>query len=198
MHNFTAQLTNTEQNQLKNALHYMKMAELKAACLKLGLPSTGNKAFLIAQIMSFVQTGKINSAPKIPAQSMAKYQPFQNLSSTSLMLYGDYKNDLNRRNFFKTLIGPHFHFTAFGIDWLNDRWLAGQPPTYQEFADYWVSEYTQRKLIQAPPKAEWAFINFVQQMQKTQPNSSKTAILNAWKQTQTQQANLAKLLLAKV
>lgn len=192
-----SQLTLQEQNLLLDALHYMKMAELKAACLRLNLPNTGNKAFIISKIMLFVQTGQTKTEPKIPSQSMAKYQPFQSLSPTSLMLYGDYKNDLKRRDFFKLLIGPHFHFTAFGIDWLNARWLAGQPPTYQEFATYWVDQYQQRQLIQAPPKAEWAFIRFLQRILKEQPNVSKSAMLNTWKAEQARQSQLARALLAK-
>ncbi|XVN42631.1 MAG: hypothetical protein RCG15_08655 [Candidatus Rickettsia vulgarisii] len=59
------------------------------------------------------------------------------LHPNTLMLKGSYKNDLRNRQFFKQLIGEHFHFTAIAIDWLNDRWMQGlpPPPTYQEFLE---------------------------------------------------------------
>lgn len=198
MPDFKPLLTNHEQAILHDALHYMKMAELRASCLVLGLPKLGNKRFLIDLIMHFVQTRKVLVKLPIPAISRANNHAFQTLAPNSLMLYGQYKNDLKNRNFFKTIIGEYFHYTAFGIDWLNTRWQAGQPPSYQEFADYWKQEYTQRQLLQAPLKAEWAYLNFLQKLQKEQPNLSQSTLLAAWKAKQTEQASLAKNLLTKM
>jgi hypothetical protein len=96
----------------------------------------------------------------MPATSLAQNYPQQTLSASSLMLYGSYKNDALTRAFFISLIGPQFHFTAFGIDWLKQRWHEGKPPTYQEFAHYWIDETQKRTDKKAAPKQEWAFINF--------------------------------------
>jgi hypothetical protein len=79
----------------------------------------------------------------------------------------------------KTLIGPHFHYTAFGIDWLNDRWMMGNPPTYQEFATYWIVENERRKKHTEDPKKEWRFINFMQEMQMTHPMTSRNDMMAA-------------------
>lgn len=107
------------------------------------------------------------------------------------MLYGSYKNDAATRAFLKKIIGPHFHFTAFGIDWLNERWLNGNPPTYQEFADYWIAQTERRKEVPVKPKDEWRYINFLQQMQKEEPSLSKTELMKEWKKLQAENVRTA-------
>jgi len=177
-----------DQAILQDALHYMQVAELKQASLMLSLPDTGKKTELIERILVFIKEGQIKTVSLFPAQSRAKNYPFQALSLSSLILHGSYKNDLKTRNFFKQLIGPHFHFTAFGIDWLNNRWLQGKPPTYQEFADFWIQETHRRKQEGTTPKDEWMFIRFIQKMKKEEPASDKEYLMEIWKQLQKQKA----------
>lgn len=184
-------LTKEKQFILHDALYYMKIGELKKACVMLSLPCTGKKIDLIARIMTFIQSGKIIEYPTIPKQSRSNNYPIQDIKADTLMLYGGYKNDAKTRAFFKKMIGPHFHFTAFGIDWLNDRWLQGNPPTYQEFADYWVTEVEQRKQIKSKPKDEWKYINFLQQMSKEHPELLKKDLMLRWKKLQADKAHIA-------
>ena len=190
-------LSEKEQSKLKDALHYMKMLELRKACLILSLPEKGKKALLIERILTFIKNGTVMPVPQVPAVSLAKNHSLQPLAPQSLMLYGGYKNDLKTRNFFKKLIGEHFHFTAYGIDWLNERWLEGNPPTYQEFADFWSRETAQRKKENKKPKDEWMFIRFMQKMEKDEPMASKEDLLHAWKQIQEQKRHEGFQLLEK-
>lgn len=187
-----------EQTSLYNAMLFMKMAELQDACRILGLPETGKKTELIDKIIMFIRTGAIMALPKIPDSSRTKQYPPQPLHPTALMLYGSYKNDAVTRAFFKTLIGSQFHYTAFGIDWLNERWVEGKPPTYQEFADYWIAENKRRKTHPEDPKKEWRFINFMQEMQMTHPHASKDDMMEAWKTAQAQNAKRARLILMAI
>jgi hypothetical protein len=168
------------------------MAELQEMCTLLYLPHAGIKSQLIERIMTFIQTGTILQPPRIPDASRAKAHPAQALHPKALMLYGSYKNDAKTRAFFKQLIGPHFHFTAFGIDWLNDRWMQGKPPTYQEFADYWSAENDRRKKHPEEPKQEWRYIRFVQAMNAAHPGASSREIMDAWKAEQAEQAAYAR------
>lgn len=184
-------LTEQEQARLHAAMLFMKMEELQHACTLLNLPDVGKKTVLIKRIEQFISTGQIIPLAQIPDCSRAKKHPHQPLHADSLMLYGSYKNDYATRDFFKKLIGPAFHFTAFGIDWLNKRWMQGSPPTYQEFANYWVVESQRRQQTPEAPKKEWAYINFVQQMQVTHPYSSKAAVMQAWKTVQAENAQYA-------
>lgn len=190
-------LTLQEQKALRDALHYMKMAELRKASQLLSLSDKGKKAELIKRIELFIQTGAIEKLATIPPQSRAHHYPPQSLGASSLMLYGNYKNDLKTRTFFKKLIGPRFHFTAFGLDWLNDKWLQGKPPTYQEFANYWTEEKERRKNTKPQPKDEWMFIRYMQQMEKSELHAPKDHLIQNWKTLQAQKAQQAYQLLKK-
>lgn len=92
-------LSHQEQTVLQDALYYMKMAELKSACLMLSLPYADTKLNLITRIMTFATTGKITQPLIIPASSRAKNYPLQPQHPKALMLYGQYKNDAQARAF---------------------------------------------------------------------------------------------------
>ncbi len=140
MNNFPL-LCDNDIKTLNECLLFLKMHELRKVCVMLSLPESGKKQELITRITFYMQTGIIRKLAQVPSASLAKNYPKQDLTPNALMLYGGYKNDLMNRNFFKNLIGPHFHYTAYGIDWLNDRWLEGNPPTYKEFADFWLKKH---------------------------------------------------------
>jgi hypothetical protein len=165
---------------LKEAMNYLRMEEIREVCQKLNLPYSGRKMQLIERVIIFLSSGKIIKVPKFPAVSRAVKGTVYKLAPNSLLLDGAYKNDLKTRLFFKKLIGNHFHFTAFGQDWTRERWYAGNPPTYQEFADMWVKEYKRRQENGAVPKEEWAFINFTQRYIKQNPKATKNEIHENW------------------
>lgn len=167
--------------ELKKSLLFLHVKELREIANQLSLIDKGNKKTIIFRICHFLQTGEKLMMPKFPKNSCAQKGKVYPTSEDGLMLKGAYKNDLQNRLFFKTLIGPYFHFTAFGIDWLNERWLNGNPPTYLEFAKMWKDEYERRKIFSASPKEEWAYINFVQNFLKHTPTAGKETINQAWK-----------------
>lgn len=180
---------NINFTEFRDNLNYLYVNELRAYCSKLLLQEKGKKAALIFRIVHFVKTGKKIVNPKYPDASCYK-GVVPKLQPGSLMLKGAYKNDLRTRVFFKSIIGKHFHFTAFGIDWLDGRWIDGRPPTYQEFADMWSNEYESRLMNPASPKEEWAYINFVQGYLKQDPNASSDVILQNWLSERLRRKNL--------
>lgn len=165
---------------LQNSLYYLHVSELKSYCEKLALSTKGNKIALISRIIYFLKTGEKLEVPRYPAVSLAKVRKTTELMADALMLKGAYRNDLKTRLFFKKLIGAHFHFTAFGIDWLEERWMEGNPPTYQEFADMWQKEYIYRKEHGSTPKEEWAYIRFVKSYLNENLQASRNEILSSW------------------
>lgn len=181
---------------LSEGLNFFHVAELKEICAQLNLQEQGKKAVLIQHILHFIQTGEKQELPKIPHISRAKRGENYPLHPETLILKGAYKNDLKTRLFFKKLIGEYFHFTAFGVDWLNDRWMVGQPPTYREFAEMWKAEYTLRQNAPRAPKMEWAYINFTQRFLAAHPHSSRADLLSAWTQERGQQKIKAEKILA--
>ena len=182
--------------KLNTALHFFHVNELRELTLRFDLSDKGDKRALIERIKHFIKTGEAKQPQNIPPVSRAKRGIIYPLSPETLMLKGAYKNDLARRKFFKSLIGDYFHFTAFGIDWLNERWLAGNPPTYREFADMWQKEYAHRKTQKAAPKKEWAYINFTQKFIEKNPNASRETITAAWEVERRKQVAIAREILA--
>ncbi len=166
--------------QLQNSMNYLHVSELKAYCEKLGLSLKGKKFTLIYRILHFLKTGEKIELAKYPSTSLSKSNKDYTPKPSDLILKGLYKNDLKTRLFFKAIIGQHFHFTAFGVDWLEQRWMDGAPPTYQEFADMWRKEYEIRKTNGSSPKAEWAYITFVKNYLNTHTQASRNEMLKQW------------------
>lgn len=191
-------LSSPELEALTHALYYLKMIELKNICSSLDIPNNDTKANLISSIILFLKTGSIKPPSKIPAASCAKRGTIYPLKPNTLMLFGNYKNDLKTRMFMKELIGDYFHFTAFGIDWLKERWHNGNPPTYAEFAQFWIDEYDHRKKEPAKPKAEWAYINLVQGYIKQNPHASKLEITKTWMNEQAKNRDIVHRILKKL
>ena len=179
-----------EHDQLHASLHYLHVSELRIYCENLYLSIKGKKIDLINRIIHFLNTSEKIDLAKYPAHSIAQDRNNNVISANVLMLKGAYKNDLKTRIFFKEIIGQHFHFTAFGIDWLESRWMEGSPPTYQEFADMWVKEYEFRKTYGSTPKAEWAYINFVKRYLNENPGASRNKILDDWEAERTKHKGL--------
>lgn len=170
-----------KMEELKKDIYFLNMGELKKLSRLLNLSEVGKKKDLIQRILIFLETGKVFKARVIPEDSKAKWGVSYPLSSETLILYGNYKNDHATRLFMKTLVGDHFHFTARGQDWIKERWLEGKPPTYAEFAAFWSHQYENQK--KGPPKQEWAYLNFVQGYVHKFPKSKKPEIMEAWKKT---------------
>lgn len=193
-----SKLSSLDLSNLANYLHYFHVDELKDVCNFFQLSSSGKKLDLIHRILTYLKSGEKQELVSIPEASRAKKGVKYSLAPKSKILMGAYKNDLATRTFFKKLIGAHFHFTAFGIDWINERWSEGDPPTYEEFASYWQKEYQARKMQKATPKKEWAYLNFLQRCSIEHPSYSKVQIGKAWEEERRSCVEKAKTILKKI
>lgn len=183
---------------LHHSLLFLHVEELRELATQLNIPARGKKIILITRIIHFLTTGEIITQPPYPKFSCPQRGSVYPLVPTTLMLKGAYKNDLETRLFFKKLIGEHFHFTAFGIDWLEEQWRAGNPPTYEAFARMWQDEYKRRKVNPAAPKEEWAYINFTQRYLVDNPDATPQAIRAAWKQERLKHKKLVDAFIATI
>lgn len=173
--------------ELRELLAHMHVAELKELLISLRMSAKGfNKQELINRLVHFKKTGVELVPQEIPAVSRAQRGLQVALAPERLMLYGSYKNDYATRDFFKKLIGSHFHFTAQGIDWLRECWLAGNPPTYAEFAQEWRAEFERNKVSKRPAKQEWAYIRFVQTYAQEHPEAGHAEINADWEKWRQQ------------
>jgi hypothetical protein len=178
------------------ALNHMNMKELKDECRSLGIRPTGRKGDIINGILGFVRGTKKPTANSIPHNCQARPERGYPLKKQTLILCGSYKNNDATRDFLKILIGPHFHFTAFGQDWIRSRWAKGKPPTYAQFARAWQQEHLRRRSCKiARPKKEWAYLNFAQRFGKNNPAVDRSELASEWKKQRAAQAALAQRIL---
>lgn len=173
-------LSESEQEILSQALCYLYVAELEVYCQLLNMKPNGKKMHMINQIIAFIKTGKVLKSLAFPKASLAQKDGLYSIDPEAKMLKGAYKNDALTRAFFKNYIGSHFHFTVFGLDWIKERWLAGNPPTYAEFAVFWQQEYARRQTEPGPLKPEWAYLNFVQKMTAQNSHLKREQLLELW------------------
>lgn len=170
-----------EQKEIFSSLLYLNIRELKNICIHFGLSTKNEKIKLIENIQTYLSTGIKPQEKVIPAISKAQPKIKYPLALDTYILKGSFKNDLKTRIFLKTLIGNHFHYTAYGIDWIKDNWMQGTPPTYEQFATYWQKEYELRTINKAALKPEWAYLNFLDHYKKNHAGATKSQAVTAWK-----------------
>jgi len=117
-------------SSLKDHLNFLHVSELRELAQKLQLADKGRKNELVTRITHFVSAGEKLESQKFPPVSRAKLGAAYELTPEAPILKGSYKNDLKTRLFFKQLIGRHFYFTVFGIDWINECWMSGSQECY--------------------------------------------------------------------
>lgn len=183
---------------LKESLLFLHVKELQDIATKLALPAKDKKADLINRIIQFLATGEIIPEATVPAASCAQPGQKYPLAPKTLMLKGAYKNDLVTRLFLIKLIGKSFHFTAFGLDWLNERWMAGRPPTYEEFAKMWIHENQRRQKFGSPLKEEWALLNFVKMYSAENPEVEREVVIAKWNAERRRNVNMVNKILKDV
>lgn len=179
-----------QKDEIFDSLNYLNMEELEEFCKKHAIPMQGRKRRIISRIKHFLTTGEVLKTIPLPISSKAKKNAPRVLKKDALILNGLYKNDDDTRQFLKQLIGEHFHFTAFGQEWIMSRWEEGKPPTYEEYAKIWQEEESRKKmpLYKATPSAEYAYLNFMQKYLSQHPNANKKSMLAAWKEERAERA----------
>lgn len=170
-----------DQEEFFLSLLYLNMHELKNICIHFRLATKNEKMQLIENIQTYLSTGIVPQEKVMPAISKSQPKITYPLAPDTHILKGSFKNDLKTRIFLKSLIGNHFHYTAYGIDWIKNHWMQGTPPTYAQFAIYWQTEYESQTITKPTLKPEWAYLNFLDHYQKSHPNTSKSQAIMAWK-----------------
>lgn len=133
-----------DKKKLKEAIYFLKVEELKQLIVQLNLGKpTGRKNDLIVTILSHfkikAQDHTVLGDYKLPNKHKA------NVTSETHIIPGKYTNGKKSREIFKELIGEHFHFTVYGMEWIKKCWEAEIYPSYNEFSQFWESEYHRRK-----------------------------------------------------
>ncbi len=120
--------------------HYWLKVELQNFCRQKSITSQGAKTELVKCIEAFLKTGdKIQ--PKQQRSSVRDSDALITLTTRVI----NYKNDLITRNFFKSIIGKRFHFTAHVNAYREAKLAAGEKLTYGDLVKEWLAEEARRK-----------------------------------------------------
>jgi hypothetical protein len=117
---------------------YWWKEELVDFCVSQGIPATGRKLEILQRIETFLRTGKVLRPQPTVLGAMGKRSD-QPLTLTSPVV--NFKSDQRTREFFKKVIGPEFHFTAY----LNAFMKGRNNLTYGDLVKEWLAERERRK-----------------------------------------------------
>jgi len=133
-------LTKKQKEKLKEALYFLKKEELSLILSKASQETMGCKQDLIDRV-----EGLFSTVPQKEKQTAASSRLKSNTQNSHLISPKTYTNGQKSRQIFLKLIGPHFKFTTYGMDWIKKQWALGKEPSYRDFAEYWQKEFQRRQ-----------------------------------------------------
>eukprot|EP00392_Amoebophrya_sp_AT5.2_P006986 g6998.t1 len=190
---------------LETALYYLHVPELREVCSgTLKILDKGAKNLLVQRVVAYLRhyprekpvLASLRSFPpeagRRAGEDAGPSDRFQPTRVENLMAHKVYKNDARHREFFVRQIGPQFHFTAAGIEWLNERWLQGVRPTFQEYIEYWKETNEELKNSGKKPSAGFQTLQFNQfQTRHGSKGWNREKLLEEWSKERTEKKKLA-------
>lgn len=154
-------------------------------CTNHGIPTHGMKHELCVLIEQFLKTGAVPQKKT----SYKKAASFQKTVPLTLDTPVDesYRCNEETRAFFKSVIGPHFHFTAHLQAYIKANRERGL--TYGSLAKEWQAEFERRKdkNYKAPIMKTWEYNQFTRDFLGDRSNKGKSIkdAASAWKKIRT-------------
>jgi hypothetical protein len=122
-------------------IHYWLKEELQGFCRNNGIRASGSKLEISERIEFFLSTGQKKTPKKRnPKKSDPTITNTEVLSIKTVICEG-YTNNEKNREFFKSIIGPQFHFTTRFMNFCKNN--VGK--TYQDAVDEWYREQREKK-----------------------------------------------------
>ena len=155
---------------------YWLKEELVIFCREYGISTSGGKIDIANRIIEFLSTGKVSSSPSRTHRATQKL----NLSEITLdsLITKKYTSNETNRAFFKSVIGPHFHFTTRFMNFCK----ANPDKTYQDAVNEWYKEQADKKdpnyTTELAPQFEYN--RFMREYKKNNPTKSFQDAVNAW------------------
>ena len=127
--------------------YYWLKEELVVFARQLGISANGKKLEILARIEIFLNTGQTGK-PEVRQEDAARTIRKQKKRDSDAPLTLDtpminFKSDQATRQFFESVIGPHFHFTAHMGDFMREH--EGTTLTYGDLVREWEAEHERRK-----------------------------------------------------
>jgi hypothetical protein len=156
---------------------YWLKEELTDFCRQHGITSSGGKIDIANRIIEFLSTRKvINSSPKI-------HRSTQKLNLLEITLDSPitkkYTSNETNRAFFKSVIGPHFHFTTRFMNFCK----ANPDKTYADAVKEWHAEQEEKKdpNFKTEIAPQFEYNRFMREYKSKNPGKSFQNAVQAWK-----------------
>ena len=170
---------------LSGSLWYLHLDEIKDICRnRFKIPENGTKAWVVHRILHFIHSdGKeILVYPDIPDHCYARFHKPQVYSldadGNNLMLKGSFNRGKKLKDYFiKLTENKNFYFSYRSTTWLQYRWVQGQPPTYKEFAEFFLKECLKAINMDLP---ECCYLRFISAQNQASAFSSRKELMALW------------------
>lgn len=117
--------------------YYWLKEELQTFCRQNAMSATGSKLEITSRIKTFLETGEIIK----PAKKLRGKSPANKALSLGTIITENHRCSQHARAFFKTAIGPDFHFSTYIQDFFKNN--VGK--TYADAVSAWHEEEERKK-----------------------------------------------------
>ncbi len=138
-------MTDTDRRALCTSIYYLKVEELGQICAALTVSPRGAKGTLAKRILNAVGVADEDGRAISTGRETRFSRYTGELDPETHILPGHYTNGPKMRAKLRTMIGDHFSFTNYGMEWIRERWLEESYPSFTEFASFWQGEYNRRR-----------------------------------------------------
>ena len=157
---------------------YWLKEELVTFCREIGINSSGGKIDIANKIEVYLRTGKIERkrTSKIGKTKKGIQKIPENINDA---IPDNYTSSQLFREYFKSIIGQHFHFTAYMAKYIKDH----PGITFKEYADEWCAEYERRKNKNYQPKImkSCEYNQYMRDFFKDNPDRTRADAIKYWK-----------------
>jgi len=156
---------------------YWLKVELVEFCREIGISSSGGKIEIANRISEYLETGKVpekasKKQPKLP-------KPIQEITRNTILGI-EYRTYKEKKEFLKSVIGNHFHFTIHLLDYFKEN--AGKK-TYEDLIKEWYKEQELRKdpnfVKEITPQFEYNI--YIRDFMKDNSNKTRNDAIKYWK-----------------
>lgn len=169
------ELTNTISIADFKRFYWLK-EELVSFCREQNIPTSGGKIDITNRIIEFLATGIVSSTPQ------RIHRPTQKIDLSSLtletLLTKKYTSNETNRAFFKSVIGPHFHFSTRFMNFCK----ANPDKTYGDAINEWYAEQEDKKdpTYKTELAPQFEYNRFMRQYKEKNPGMSFQDAVKAW------------------
>ncbi|MCC2328540.1 DUF6434 domain-containing protein [Bacillus wiedmannii] len=169
--------------------YYWLKEELQDFCRSVGLSTAGGKIEITERIAKYLRTGVKEKYVTRNATSVRSSSPSNSVSYGDLTLdtviKPGFKCTQNHRNFFKSVIGPKFHFSVE----LQDYIKANVGKTYHDVVEeYYRIQERKKAGVRTTISKQFEYNTFIRDYYDDPQNEGKplSEAINAWKEVRSQ------------